>query len=137
MQKSDLRRGPAYHLRLFRTGECRILRQYAYRTYARERDHVFTIYIGLIQGSDMTALVDTGMTTVERVNEIAELRRIPMAQVALAWMYAKSYITSPIIGTTKPHHLDAALAALSVNLTKDEVKRLEEPYRPHPVIAHS
>jgi len=77
------------------------------------------------------------LTTVERVNEIAEARGIPMAQVALAWMYTKPYIASPIIGTTKPHHLDDALAALSVNLTEDEVKRLEEPYRPHPVIAHS
>jgi len=52
-------------------------------------------------------------------------------------MYTKPYITSPIVGTTKPHHLDDALAALDVNLTEDEVKRLEEPYRPHPVIAHS
>jgi aryl-alcohol dehydrogenase-like predicted oxidoreductase len=60
-----------------------------------------------------------------------------MAQVALAWLYTKPYITSPIVGTTKPHHLDDALASLSVNLTEDEVNRLEEPYRPHPVIAHS
>ena len=68
MQKSDLRRGPAYHLRLFRTGECRILGQYAYRTYARDRDHVFTIYIGLVQGNGLTALVDTGMTSVDEMN---------------------------------------------------------------------
>ena len=77
------------------------------------------------------------LTTVERVSEIAAERDIPMAQVALAWMYTKPYITSPIVGTTKPHHLDDALAALSVNLTEDEVKRLEDPYLPHPVIAHS
>jgi aryl-alcohol dehydrogenase-like predicted oxidoreductase len=60
-----------------------------------------------------------------------------MAQVALAWMYTKPYITSPIIGATKPHHLEDAIAALSVQLTADEIERLEEPYRPHPVIAHS
>jgi len=77
------------------------------------------------------------LTTVERVQEVAEARGIPMAQVALAWMYTKPNIASPIVGTTKPHHLDDALAAMNVNLTKDEVKRLEEPYRPHPVIAHS
>jgi aryl-alcohol dehydrogenase-like predicted oxidoreductase len=80
---------------------------------------------------------EDNLTTVERVREIAETRGIPMAQVALAWMYTKPNIASPIIGTTKPHHLDDALAALSVNLTEDEVKRLEEPYRPHPVIAHA
>ena len=60
-----------------------------------------------------------------------------MAQVARAWMYAKPNIVSPIVGTTKPHHLDDALAALTVNLMDDEVRHLEEPYRPHPVIAHS
>ncbi len=80
---------------------------------------------------------EDNLTTVERVSEVAEKRGIPMAQVALAWMYTKPNIASPIIGTTKPHHLDDALAALSVQLTADEVERLEEPYRPHPVIAHS
>ena len=77
------------------------------------------------------------LTTVQRVQEVAEARGIPMAQVALAWMYTKPNIASPIVGTTKPHHLDDALAALSVNLTEEEVNRLEEPYRPHPVIAHT
>ncbi len=77
------------------------------------------------------------LDTVKRVSEIASERGIPMAQVALAWMYTKPNITSPIVGTTKPHHLDDALAAMDVNLTEDEVQRLEEPYRPHPVIAHN
>lgn len=77
------------------------------------------------------------LTTIERVQEVAEARGVPMAQVALAWMYTKPNITSPIVGTSKPHHLDDALAAMEVNLTEDEVKHLEEPYRPHPVIAHS
>jgi aryl-alcohol dehydrogenase-like predicted oxidoreductase len=80
---------------------------------------------------------EDNLTTAQRVSEVAEARGIPMAQVALAWMYTKPYITSPIVGTTKPHHLDDALAALSVQLTADEVERLEEPYRPHPVIAHA
>jgi aryl-alcohol dehydrogenase-like predicted oxidoreductase len=80
---------------------------------------------------------EDNLTTVERVREIAVERGIPMAQVALAWVLSKPYITSPIIGTTKPHHLDDALAALSVDLTTSDVERLEEPYRPHPVIAHS
>jgi len=80
---------------------------------------------------------EDNQTTVERVSEVAEARGIPMAQVALAWMYSKPVVNSPIIGATKPHHLEDAIAALSVYLTEDEVKRLEEPYRPHPVIAHS
>jgi len=80
---------------------------------------------------------EDNQTTVERVSEVAEARGIPMAQVALAWLHTKPYITSPIVGTTKAHHLDDALASLSVQLTADEIERLEEPYRPHPVIAHS
>jgi aryl-alcohol dehydrogenase-like predicted oxidoreductase len=80
---------------------------------------------------------EDNLTTVERVSEMAEARGIPMAQVALAWMYSKPMIDSPIIGATKPHHLEDAIAALSVQLTAEEIKRLEEPYRPHPVIGYS
>jgi aryl-alcohol dehydrogenase-like predicted oxidoreductase len=80
---------------------------------------------------------DDNLTTVERVSEVAEARGLPMAQVALAWMLSKPVVTAPIIGATKPHHLEDAIAALSVQLTPDEIQRLEEPYRPHPIIAHS
>jgi 1-deoxyxylulose-5-phosphate synthase len=80
---------------------------------------------------------EDNLTTVERVSQVAEARGIPMAQVALAWMYSKPIVNSPIIGATKPHHLEDALAALSVQLTAEEIARLEEPYRPHPVIAHT
>ena len=74
---------------------------------------------------------------VQRVNELAEGRGLPMAQVALAWMLAKPDITAPIIGATQPHHLEDAIAALSVRLTPDEIQRLEEAYRPHPTIGYS
>jgi aryl-alcohol dehydrogenase-like predicted oxidoreductase len=47
---------------------------------------------------------------------------------------SKSVITAPIVGATKPHHLDDAVAALSVQLTPDEIHHLEEAYQPHPVI---
>ena len=77
------------------------------------------------------------LTTVERVSEVAEARGVPMAQVALAWMLSKPVVTAPIIGATKPHHLEDAIAAISVKLTAEEIQRLEEPYRPHPIIAHS
>jgi len=80
---------------------------------------------------------EDNLTVVERVSEVAGARGIPMAQVALAWMYSKPIVNSPIIGATKPHHLEDALAALSVQLTTEEIARLEEPYRPHPVIAHT
>lgn len=80
---------------------------------------------------------DDNLTIIERLSEVAEARGVPMAQIALAWMMAKPTMTSPIVGATRPYHLDDALASLFVQLTTDEVKRLEEPYRPHPVIGHS
>ena len=80
---------------------------------------------------------EDNVTTVERVSVLAEARGLPMAQVALAWVLSKPVVTAPIIGATKPHHLDDAIAALSVQLTPEEIQRLEEPYRPHPIIGHS
>ena len=75
--------------------------------------------------------------TAQRVNDIAEARGLPMAQVALAWMLSKPVITAPIIGATKPQHLDDAVAALSVQLSPDEIRSLEEAYQPHPVLGFS
>jgi aryl-alcohol dehydrogenase-like predicted oxidoreductase len=75
--------------------------------------------------------------TAQRVTEVAEKRGLPMAQVALAWMLSKPLITAPIIGATRPHHLEDAVAALSVKLTSEEITYLEEAYRPHPVIGFS
>ncbi|HEY2154595.1 MAG TPA: aldo/keto reductase [Isosphaeraceae bacterium] len=74
---------------------------------------------------------------VDRVGEVAAARGVPRAQVALAWLLQKPGVTSPIIGATKPHHLDDAVAALSLKLTPEEVARLEEPYVPHPVLGFS
>jgi len=71
---------------------------------------------------------------VERVAEIAAQRGIPRAQVALAWLAHKPNITAPIVGASKPHHLDDAVAALSVALSEQEIAQLEEPYQPHPVL---
>jgi 1-deoxyxylulose-5-phosphate synthase len=72
-----------------------------------------------------------------RVSELAAALGRPLAQVALAWILSKSFITSPIVGATKPKHLEDAIAALSVRLTPEEVARLEEPYSPHPVAGFS
>jgi aryl-alcohol dehydrogenase (NADP+) len=70
---------------------------------------------------------------VDRVAEIARDRGISRAQVALAWVLAKPVVTAPIVGVTKDHHLDDAVAAVDVQLTEEEIARLEEPYTPHAV----
>ncbi len=79
---------------------------------------------------------DSDFTIVDRVTEIADKRGVSNAQVALAWMLSKPQITAPIVGASKPHHLDDALAALDVHLDDDEIKALEEPYEPHPILGH-
>jgi 1-deoxyxylulose-5-phosphate synthase len=80
-----------------------------------------------------TKMVEADRKVVDRVGELAAARGVSRAQVALAWMLQKPVVTSPIIGATKPHHLDDALAALSIKLSAEEKSRLEEPYVPHPV----
>ncbi len=74
---------------------------------------------------------------VDRLGEVADARGLPLAQLALAWLLGKPGVTSPIVGATKPHHLEDAVAALSIKLTPEEVARLEEPYVPHPVLGFS
>jgi aryl-alcohol dehydrogenase-like predicted oxidoreductase len=80
---------------------------------------------------------DADKVVVDRVGEVAEKRGVPRAQVALAWMLTKPAITSPIVGATKPHHLEDAVAAVSLKLTAEEVKTLEEPYVAHAVVGLS
>jgi aryl-alcohol dehydrogenase-like predicted oxidoreductase len=80
---------------------------------------------------------ESDFTVVDRVTEIAKQRGVTNAQVALAWMLAKPVVSSPIIGASKPYQLEDALGALELKLTDDEVKRLEEPYEPHPILGHS
>ena len=80
------------------------------------------------------ATEDADRKIVERVGEIAAKRGVPRAQVALAWVAQKPFVTAPIVGASKPHHLDDAIAALSLNLTPEEISSLEEPYVPHPVV---
>ena len=74
---------------------------------------------------------------VERVTEVAAKRGVPNAQVALAWLLHQPGVTAPIVGASKPHHLNDALAAADLKLDVDELRALEEPYRPHPVLGHS
>ena len=74
---------------------------------------------------------------MERVAEIAGQRGVPRAQVALAWIAQRPGVTAPIVGASKPHHLDDAVAALSLKLTPEEIAALEELYVPHPVVGFS
>jgi aryl-alcohol dehydrogenase-like predicted oxidoreductase len=84
-----------------------------------------------------TLYVPSDQQIVERVAEVAEKRGVSKAQVALAWMLSKPFVTAPIIGASKPHHLDDAVAALELKLTGEEIALLEEPYVPHQIAGFS
>ena len=71
---------------------------------------------------------------VDRVGEIAEARGITRAQIALAWLFQKPAVTAPIVGATKPHHLEEPVGALAIKLSEAEIEALEAPYVPHPVV---
>jgi 1-deoxyxylulose-5-phosphate synthase len=73
----------------------------------------------------------------DRLAEVARERDLPPAQVALAWLLHKPAVTAPIVGATKLGHVEDALAAEKLTLTSDEIRRLEEPYVPHPILGHS
>jgi aryl-alcohol dehydrogenase-like predicted oxidoreductase len=78
----------------------------------------------------------TDFDVVERVEEVAAERGVPPAQAALGWLLHKPGVTAPIVGATKPRHLQDALAAEQLELSDEEIGRLEEPYAPHPVLGH-
>jgi aryl-alcohol dehydrogenase-like predicted oxidoreductase len=78
--------------------------------------------------------VEADRAVIERVGEIAATRGVSRGQVALAWHFAKPAVTAPIVGATKIEQLNDAIAAVDVVLTAEELKRLEEPYVPHPVV---
>ena len=79
---------------------------------------------------------DSDRRIVDAVAAVAAARGVPRAQVALAWLTQKPTVTSPIVGASKPHHLDDAVAALTLKLTETEIAVLEAPYLPHPVSGH-
>jgi aryl-alcohol dehydrogenase-like predicted oxidoreductase len=77
--------------------------------------------------------LDSDSAIVDAVQQIAETRGVPMAQVALAWVLHHPVVSAPIVGSTKPHHLSDAVAALDLELTDDELAALEQHYLPrHP-----
>jgi len=74
---------------------------------------------------------------VDRVGEVAAERGVPSAQVALGWLLHRPGVTAPIVGATRLGHIEDALAAEQLVLSEEEMRRLEEPYVPHPVLGHS
>lgn len=80
---------------------------------------------------------DEDFAVADRATEVAKERGVTASQIALAWVLGKPHVTSPIIGATKMDQLEQAIAALDIKLSDDDTKRLEEPYKPHPVLGHS
>lgn len=73
---------------------------------------------------------------IGRVHEVAGRLGVPQAQVGLAWLLSRPGISAPIVGASKPHHLDDAVAALDLTLDEATIRALEEPYRPRAVTGH-
>lgn len=89
-----------------------------------------------IARSKYDATAQTDREVVERVAAIAERHGVPRAHIALAWLLQKEPVTAPIVGATKFSHLEDAVGALSVKLSRDEVDHLEQPYVPHRIVGH-
>ena len=83
------------------------------------------------------ATVEADRKVVDAVAAIAAERGVPRAQVALAWVARKPVVTAPIVGASKPGHLEDAVAALALDLSADEIAALEAPYVPHAVAGFS
>ncbi|MGX6449442.1 aldo/keto reductase [Patulibacter sp. S7RM1-6] len=99
------------------------------RPWAEETERTRTDEFGRSIARDTAA----DRAIVDAVGAVAEERGVPRAQVALAWVRRKPEVTAPIVGVSRPGQLEDALAALELELTDDEVERLEAPYRPQEV----
>jgi aryl-alcohol dehydrogenase-like predicted oxidoreductase len=88
-------------------------------------------------GDSLYTTPELDFAVVDRVAEVAAVRGAAPAQVALAWLLHKPGVTAPIVGATKPEHLEDAIAAEQLSLDADEMARLEEPYAPHSVSGHA
>ncbi|MBV9451829.1 MAG: aldo/keto reductase [Streptosporangiaceae bacterium] len=86
--------------------------------------------------SDRMYAREADFDVVDRVADVAAERGVPPAQIALAWLLHRPCVTAPIVGTTRLSHVTDALAAQQLKLSDDDMRRLEEPYVPHPVLGH-
>ena len=73
---------------------------------------------------------------IERVKKVAQDKSITYAQVAIAWLITKPYVTAPIVGVSSIQNLEDLVRGLHVQLTPEEIKFLEEPYRPKEVVGN-
>ena len=104
----------------------KLSRDWDYTSTRTETDDAMTRLFAKTQEADKKV--------ADRVAGVAKAHGIPRAQVALAWVLSKPVITAPIVGATKLHHLDDAIAAVDVRLSASEIAALEEPYVPHEVV---
>ncbi|KAF8952820.1 aryl-alcohol dehydrogenase [Flammula alnicola] len=104
-----------------------LTRPLAEKTKRGDTDWIINNYLGAPGTSDILA----------RVEEVAKKRGISMAQVSVAWILAKEGVSAPIVGTTSLKNLEDIIAGLHVKLSEEEIKYLEEPYKPTNIIGHS
>ena len=79
---------------------------------------------------------EADFAVLRAATEVADARGVKPAQIALAWLLHKPGVTSPIVGASKMYQLDEAIAATELKLSDDEIRALEAPYVPHPVLGH-
>ncbi|PYQ85969.1 MAG: aldo/keto reductase [Acidobacteria bacterium] len=79
---------------------------------------------------------DSDFAVADRAVQIAGRRGVQPAQIALAWLLSKPGVTTPIVGASKPHHLEEAVGALGIRLDEEEMRFLEDCYRPHRILGH-
>jgi len=77
---------------------------------------------------------DYDFDVLDRVIQLAQKKKVTPAQISLAWLLQKPGVVSPIVGATKVSHLEEAVEATKIKLTEEEIKSLEENYKPHPVL---
>ncbi|KOP68308.1 oxidoreductase [Bacillus sp. FJAT-18019] len=104
----------------------RLTRDNSEKTHRSETDQT--------QKSKYDSMMVADQAIIDRVSELAQKHNVSRSQIALAWLLQKQPVTAPIVGATKVSHLEDAVGALSIMLASDEVKYLEEPYVPHPVV---
>lgn len=85
-------------------------------------------------GRNLYGGVASDRVVADAVANLARARDVPRAQVALAWLLAQDVVTAPIVGATRPEHLEDAAAAVDLELSADEVEQLEAPYEPHGIV---
>jgi aryl-alcohol dehydrogenase-like predicted oxidoreductase len=80
-----------------------------------------------------SSMAEADQRVIAEVDKVAKVRKLPHAQIALAWLLQKDGVTAPIVGATRMDHLETAVGALGLQLSPDEVAALESPYVPHPI----